>query len=201
MNADPRDSTQPGDGQPPDVAPDVAVPSGGGEEPGADQAGLSASLESEAAALALADMQDRWRRALADLDNLRKRCQREVADARASERSRVAGELLPVVDNLELALQHAAADPASIVAGVQAVREQALSTLARLGFERIDDTGARFDPTRHEAATVVPDPDSEPGTVVGVLRPGYSAPGGLLRPAVVAVSQRPAPAADESGAR
>lgn len=152
----------------------------------------SASVESEAAGLALVDMRDRWQRAVADLDNLRKRCQRDIEDARSGERARVAAEMLPVIDNLELALQHASADPGTIVTGVQAVRDQALSALARLGFERIEAAGARFDPNRHEAAQIVLAPDAEPGTVVAVLRPGYTAPGGLLRPAVVAVAQRPA---------
>lgn len=158
-------------------------------------------MESEAAALALTDMRDRWQRAAADLDNFRKRCQRDIDEARAGERARVAAELLPVIDNLELAVQHAGAEPATIVSGVQAVRDQAVSALARLGFDRIEAAGARFDPTRHEAAQVVQDSDSdaEPGTVVAVLRPGYTAPGGLLRPAVVAVSQRPTPGAAEPG--
>jgi molecular chaperone GrpE len=141
---------------------------------------------------ALAQMEDRWRRALADADNLRKRYQREIEEARAAERARVAAELLPVVDNLELALQHAAADPASIVAGVQAVRDQAVDALARLGFERIEDSGVRFDPSRHEACRVVPDADAEPNTVLAVIRPGYTAPSGLLRAAMVAVAARPA---------
>lgn len=183
-------TTSPSEPRPDDLRPDGAP--AGGVPPGARQPDVpQPSVESEAAGLALADMQDRWRRAAAELDNLRKRCLRDVQDARVSERARVAGELLPVVDNLELALQHADADPATIVAGVQAVREQAVSTLARLGFERIEELGERFDPTRHEAAQVVPDAQAEPGTVAAVLRPGYSAPGGLLRPAMVAVSQRP----------
>lgn len=142
-------------------------------------------------------MRARWQRAVADLDNFRKRCQRDIDDARTGERARVAADLLPVIDNLELALQHANADPGTIVTGVQAVRDQALSALARLGFERIEAAGAPFDPNRHEAAQVVQDPDAEPGTVVAVLRPGYTAPHGLLRPAVVAVSQRPTPRAGE----
>ncbi|MDG4751601.1 nucleotide exchange factor GrpE [Micromonospora sp. WMMD718] len=138
-----------------------------------------------------AELQDRWRRAVADLDNLRKRYERQLAEQARTERARTAAAFLPVLDNLELALQHAAADPASIVAGVQAVREQAVHTLAGLGYQRIDAVGERFDPARHEAAQAVPAGDGvQPGTVAAVLRPGYTdRDGTLLRPAVVAVAR------------
>jgi molecular chaperone GrpE len=96
-----------------------------------------------------------------------------------------------VLDNLELALRHAQADPASIIAGVAAVRDQALAVLAGFGFTRSEDLGKPFDPARHEAVQVVDAPDAEPGTVVSVLRPGYTAENGMLRPAVVAVARRP----------
>ena len=139
----------------------------------------------------LAQLRDRWQRAVADLENVRKRCQREVEQAGAAERARVAAEWLPVLDNLELALQHAQADPASIVAGVAAVRDQALAVLARFGFTRSEDLGLPFDPARHEAAQLIDAPDAEPGTVIKVLRAGYAADGGLLRPAVVAVARSP----------
>ncbi|MDQ4092726.1 MAG: nucleotide exchange factor GrpE, partial [Actinomycetota bacterium] len=138
-----------------------------------------------------AQMQDRWQRAVAELENVRKRCRRDVEQAGAAERARVAAEWLPVLDNLELALQHAHADPASIVAGVAAVRDQALAVLGRFGFTRSEDLGLPFDPARHEAVQVVDAPDAEPGTVVKVLRAGYAADGGLLRPAVVAVARSP----------
>src|SRR5262245_47198926 len=71
-----------------------------------------------------AELTDRWRRAAADLDNLRKRYARELAREREAERARVAATLLPIVDNLDLALAHADADPATIVPGVRAVRDQ-----------------------------------------------------------------------------
>jgi molecular chaperone GrpE len=99
---------------------------------------------------------------------------------------------LPVVDNLDLALQHADADPASIVRGVRAVRDQALTVLAGLGFPRRDDLGVRFDPARHEAMSTIPDPHAEPGTVVTVLRPGCGQDERQLRPASVVVATEPA---------
>jgi molecular chaperone GrpE len=127
-------------------------------------------------------------RALADLDNLRKRYGREMLRERESERELIAREWLPVVDNLERSLEFAKADDDPLVAGVRAVLEQAVGVLARLGFPRFDDTGARFDASRHEALGAVPS-QYEPGTIVATVRPGYGNEGSLLRPAGVVVSQ------------
>lgn len=140
----------------------------------------------------VADLEDRWRRAAADLDNLRKRFARESKQQLWQERSRVAGAWLPVVDNLELALQHADADPASIVQGVRAVHEQALTVLSGLGFARRDDLCAKFDPALHEAVSTTPSTGSAPGTVVAVVRPGYGEGERQLRPAAVVVATEPA---------
>ncbi|BBJ45121.1 hypothetical protein SSPO_078390 [Streptomyces antimycoticus] len=165
-----------------------------GEGPGPDAAGGPAVAESGEAsgeqAAALAELDDRWRRALADLENLRKRHAREVERERAAERASTAAALLPVIDNLELALSHAEADPGSIVEGVKAIRDQAVNTLAQLGYERRGERGVPFDPARHEVVGVVEDPEAEPGTVVQVLRPGYGDPGNQLRPVAVAVAKR-----------
>ncbi len=161
-----------------------------GEGPGPDAAGGPAPAVPDEQAAALAELEDRWRRALADVENLRKRHAREVERERAAERARTAAALLPVIDNLELALSHAEADPGSIVEGVRAIREQAVNTLARLGYERQGETGVPFDPARHEVVGVVEDPEAEPGTVVQVLRPGYGEPGSQLRPVAVAVAKR-----------
>jgi molecular chaperone GrpE len=136
----------------------------------------------------LAEMRDRWQRAVAELENVRRRFERQLAEQRGAERARVAAEWLPVLDNLELALSHAAADPQAIVAGVVAVWEQARDVMARLGFTPVEDVGRPFDPARHEAVQVVQDPDAKPGTVVAVLRPGYASGDALLRPAAVAVA-------------
>jgi molecular chaperone GrpE len=145
--------------------------------------------EAEELRAELARMEDRWRRALADFDNLRKRVARESAQQRDDERAAVAARWLPVLDNLELALQHAAADPASIVSGVQAVHEQALRVLADLGFPRRSDVNEPFDPGRHEAVATVPDAGAEPGTVLQVVRPGYGTDERPLRPAAVIVAK------------
>ncbi|MFL6113819.1 MAG: nucleotide exchange factor GrpE [Catenulispora sp.] len=137
----------------------------------------------------LAQMEERWRRALADFDNLRKRLARESAQLRDDERARVAALWLPVLDNLELALQHAAADPSSIVSGVQAVHEQALAVLADLGFPKRSDVNEQFDPSRHEAVATLPDAEAAPGTILQVIRPGYGSDERPLRPAAVVVAK------------
>jgi molecular chaperone GrpE len=157
-----------------------------GEEtpPGAGNADEAEQLRAQ-----LADMEDRWRRALADFDNLRKRMAREAAQQRDEERARVAAQWLPVLDNLELALQHAGADPAAVLSGVQAVRDQALSVLADLGFPQRSDVNEPFDPARHEAVAVLPDPQAEPGTILQVIRPGYGTDERPLRPAAVVVAK------------
>jgi molecular chaperone GrpE len=140
----------------------------------------------------LKELEDRWRRAVADADNQRKRFERQMLEVRRAERDRVVGKFLSVLDNLDLALHHAQADPASIVAGVRAVRGQALAVLDSLGYQRLDQAGVTFDPTQHEATEVVATGEVEPGQVVSVLRPGYTdSEGGLLRAATVTVATEP----------
>lgn len=137
----------------------------------------------------VAELEDLLLRALADADNMRKRVAREIEQAREDERARVAELWLPVVDNLDRALEHADADPASIVAGIQAVRDQALAILDRLGFPRRADQGVLFDPNRHEAVATIPAGETTPGTVVETVRPGYGTDARMLRPAAVVVAR------------
>jgi molecular chaperone GrpE len=138
----------------------------------------------------LAKLEDRWRRAVADLDNLRKRYARELDRERTTERSRVAGAWLPVVDNLERAIAHTGDQSDAVVEGVRSILGQALQVLEQLGYPRDEESGVPFDPQRHEVVGVVEHADSEPGTVVEVLRPGYGQGSSQLRPAAVVVSRR-----------
>ncbi|MFE6163713.1 nucleotide exchange factor GrpE [Streptomyces sp. NPDC056486] len=158
------------------------------DEPGPDAAPAPAVDQHTAA---MQELEDRWRRALADLDNLRKRHARELERERTVERSRTAAAFLPVLDNLELALAHADvdADSGAVVEGIRAVRDQAVNVLELLGYPRHAETGVAFDPARHEVVSVVDDPDVEPGTVVQVLRPGYGDGDRQLRPASVTVAK------------
>ena len=138
----------------------------------------------------LARLEDRWRRALADLDNLRKRYARELERERKLERSKVAGAWLPVVDNLERALQHSKGDADSVIAGVRTILDQAVQVLDSLGYPRDAEKDVPFDPERHEVVNVTDSGGSAPGTVLGVLRPGYGKGSQQLRPAAVVVSGR-----------
>jgi molecular chaperone GrpE len=139
----------------------------------------------------VANLDDRWRRAAADLDNLRKRMGADVEHERALASTRAASALLPIIDNLDLALEHAEADPAALIQGILAVRDQAVAALRMLGYPRRDDLGTTFDPARHEAVGAQPDASVPPGTVVQVVRAGYGDGDRQLRPAAVVVATRP----------
>jgi molecular chaperone GrpE len=143
----------------------------------------------EECAAKIAELRDRWHRALADLDNYRKRTVRALDDERAAERARTCTAWLPVIDDLERALQHAGAEPNAVIQGVRSVFEQAQETIARLGFPRQDDEGKPFDPIHHEAVSTVPADDVPEGTIVQVLRAGYGGPDRQLRPAQVVVAK------------
>lgn len=170
-----------------DAATRASDPASATDGVAADPAAPAAAAPPGAAAAAVADLEDRLRRALADLDNLRKRYDRELARERAAERARLAAPWLPIVDDLDRALEHADGDPAALVDGIRAVRDQAVTTLARLGFPRFTDVGQPFDPARHEAMGVVR-ADAPAGTVVAAVRPGYGSDESLLRPAGVVVA-------------
>jgi molecular chaperone GrpE len=141
----------------------------------------------------VAQLEDRLRRALADLDNLRKRYEREVARERLDTRMQVSLQWLPVVDDLERAIEHLQSSEycgPDVVEGVRVIRDRALSVLAQLGFPRFDATGEGFDPTRHEAVSVI-DSDEPPGTVVATTRTGYGTGEVVLRPAGAVVARAP----------
>jgi molecular chaperone GrpE len=172
-------------------APGAAAAARAAEATGATAGGGSATDEGRAVLESrLAEMEDRWRRAVAELDNQRKRAARDADLRRDEERGRAASQWLPVLDNLDLALQHAEADPDSIISGVRAVRDQAIAVLSGLGYpRREDDAGVPFDPARHEAVAAVPD-EAREGQVLQVVRPGYGEGDHQLRPASVVVATR-----------
>jgi molecular chaperone GrpE len=194
-------------GQASGTAADPEAAASAGEQTGANQVQESATAAGgsrEGPPLDgpdTAEMEDRWRRALADLDNLRKRYARELGRERAAERELVTSAFLPVLDNLDRALEHADADPRAIIEGIRALREQALAVVSGLGFRREDEAGVPFDPTRHEVVGVVDTEGSEvaPGSVAAVVRPGYGGPDHQLRPAAVTVAQRPEAVAQRPG--
>jgi molecular chaperone GrpE len=136
----------------------------------------------------VAEAEDKWHRAAADLDNYRKRAQRDLDDARRAERARVAHAFLPIVDDLERALEFARDADDQYLVGVAAVLQDAIRTFTLLGFPRIDETGVPFDPAQHEVVSVTRTSTIPPNTVVKVERAGYGTPGQVLRPAAVVVA-------------
>jgi molecular chaperone GrpE len=138
----------------------------------------------------VSELEDQLRRVMADYDNLRKRLAHETEAARGQERAAVAKAFLPVIDNLELALSHAGADPSRVQEGIAAVRDQAVAILAKLGFTRLVPLGEQFEPVRHEAVGTLPDNDTDPGTIVHVVQPGYGDGEHQLRPAAVVVATK-----------
>jgi molecular chaperone GrpE len=140
----------------------------------------------------LARLEDRFKRAAADLDNYRKRVARDIERRVEGAREALLREWLEVVDSLERALRQEPDGP--LAEGLRAVREQMDAVLARSGVERIDAVGERFDPERHEAVDVRDSDDAENGTILEVVRSGYSLGGRVLRPAQVVVARRRPPA-------
>ena len=177
--ARPEAAGQPGPSPPADAAPGpeaALAPPADGEAAarppeGSREGNGAASDAMPALQERITELEDRWRRALADADNIRKRHAREVEQLRGQERALVAREWLPVLDSLDRALEHAGADPGAVIEGVRAVRDQALDVLARLGYPRRDDLGQPFDPARHDAIGTRPAPGAPSGTVVEVARP------------------------------
>jgi molecular chaperone GrpE len=136
------------------------------------------------------ELKDRLLRTAADFENYKKRTKREVDEAQARGREGVLKEMLPVLDNLERALQHAGEkDPLAV--GVRMVEKQLLATLEKFGISRFSAVGQPFDPTLHDAIQQVETADMAPGIVAMEFAKGYKAGDRLLRPAMVAVSKAP----------
>jgi molecular chaperone GrpE len=137
----------------------------------------------------LAQMEDRYKRALADLDNYRKRSARELERLVEEKRDALLRDWLEVTDGVERALRMQPESP--LYEGLRAVFDQMESVLARNGVTRVGTVGERFDPHRHEAVDVRQTGDVPDRTVVEVLRSGFAAGDRVLRPAQVVVSRAP----------
>ena len=141
----------------------------------------------------LDDKQDRLLRALAEADNVRRRTQRDRDDYVKYANESLLRDLVPVLDNLDRALEAArsTAGAVSVVAGVELIQRELLRVLERAGVTRYSAVGQAFDPTRHEAIARVVSADAAPDTVVNETAPGYLLNGRVLRPAMVAVATAP----------
>lgn len=131
---------------------------------------------------------DRYLRAAAELENVRKRAARDVENAHKFALERFATDLLTVCDSLEMALAADEASVDSLKEGSEATLKQLASVLQRFGVEEVDPEGEPFDPALHEAMTMQPSDEVEPGSVITVFQKGYALNGRLLRPARVVVA-------------
>ncbi len=131
-------------------------------------------------------------RAIADLDNTRKRLQREKEEHVAYAAEAVLSDILPALDNLELALQHAAAVDAckNLVVGVEMTKKMLLDSLKRHGLETVGCIGEEFDPAMHDAVNTEAHPEVPTNCISQLLSRGYTLKGRLLRPARVVVSKK-----------
>jgi molecular chaperone GrpE len=141
---------------------------------------------------------DRFLRERAELENFKKRTQRDRAEALRFACEPLLRELLPIIDNLERALEHGAQSGESLVEGVRLVHKGLLDALSRHGVQRIEALGQVFDPARHQAIATDATAACEPNRVVAQHHTGYLLHDRLLRPAMVTVSARPGATAVES---
>lgn len=151
----------------------------------------------EALAKEAADARDKMLRTLAEMENLRKRTTREVADARTYGITGFARDVLEIADNLQRALDavpaeaKAAADPGlkALIEGVELTERSLLNALEKHGVKKLDPMGQKFDPNFQQAMYEVPDSSVPAGTVVQVVQAGYTIGERVLRPALVGVSK------------
>jgi molecular chaperone GrpE len=173
-------------------APDADDAGAGAEpEPAVDSPELD--LEEIAAKAEKADQYlELAQRTQADFENYRKRAAREAAAAQERGVAKLARELLPAVDNLDLALEAVQVDAengsSTLVSGIKLVHADVIAALARAGIERFSPQGERFDPQRHEAIAQQPVEGAEPGTIVEVYQRGYVLGEFVIRPARVVVA-------------
>jgi len=157
----------------------------------------------EALTKEVAEARDKMLRTLAEMENLRQRTRREVADAKTYGITGFARDVLEIADNLQRALDavaveaRAAADPGlkALIEGVELTERSLLNALEKNGVKKFDPLGEKFDPNFQQAMYEVPDPSVPSGTVVQVVQAGYMIGERVLRPALVAVSKGGAKAA------
>jgi molecular chaperone GrpE len=169
--------------------------------------GVTEIREPAPSAEEMAEMKDRLLRTLAEMENLRRRTDKEVADARTYGVTNFARDILAVADNMERALKalddeirtKADAGLKALLDGVELTERELIKVMEKHGVRRLEPAGQKFDPNLHQAMLEVPDPSVPSGTVVQVMQPGYTIGERVLRPALVGVSKggaKPAPVTD-----
>ena len=162
-----------------------------------------------------ADLKDRLLRTLAEMENLRRRTEREVADSRVYAVTNFARDILAVADNMERAMKalddeirdKADAGVKALLDGVELTERELIKVMEKHGIKRLEPQGQKFDPNLHQAMFELPDPSVPAGTVVQVMQPGYTIGERVLRPALVGIAKGgpkaapagEAPANDNSG--
>jgi molecular chaperone GrpE len=151
----------------------------------------------------VADLKDKLLRTLAEMENLRRRTEREMADARTYAIASFARDMLTVGDNLRRAIdavpkeQRDGRDPAlnALIEGVEVTERGMEQAMTKFGVRRVETKGAKFDPAMHQAMYEAESPDAAPGTVVEEIQAGYAIGDRVLRPALVAIAKRAKPVA------
>lgn len=177
-----------------ETAEEVAAAEAENADAAAGDEAAEPSLEEEVSRLQedLMTARDAALRAQADAQNVKRRAEQDVEKARKFALERFAGELLPVVDNLERALESASADDEAIkpiAEGVELTLKSFLDVLGKQNIEVVDPNGEPFDPNLHQAMSMVENKEVEPNTVIAVMQKGYTLNGRLVRPAMVMVSK------------
>ena len=135
-------------------------------------------------------MREKVIRAQADMQNLRRRCEKDVEQAHKFGQERLIKELLPVLDNFERAIDTAPeGKDTTVLDGIKMTKDGMLTALAKFEVVQVDPMGVAFDPTLHQAVSIVDNADVEPNTVITVMQKGYTLNGRLVRPAMVMVSK------------
>ncbi len=145
------------------------------------------------------EQQDAVLRARAEMENARRRAEGEVEKARKFALERFAGELLPVIDNLERAIEVGDAENEAVkplLEGVEMTRKSFISSVEKFGLATVDPQGESFNPDLHQAMSMQESAEHEPNTVMAVMQKGYTLNGRLLRPAMVMVSRAPSDGVD-----
>ena len=178
------------------------------EQPSAEQAGEMVPAAQVTAALeAAAEFKDKLLRTLAEMENLRKRTERDVADGRQYAITGFARDVLQVADNMHRALaaigpelrESADANVKALVEGVELTERELLKVLEKHGVKKFSPQGEKFDPNFHQAMYEVADSSAAPGTVAQVIQAGYLLGERVLRPAMVAVAKAaPKPSANDN---
>ena len=160
-----------------------------------DQESLVQELED--AQQKISDFQDRMLRMQAEMENLRKRTERDLSNAHKYGIEKFAGELLQVKDSLELGLRSTDVDLAKLQEGTELTLKMLTAVLKKFSIEEIDPLGEVFDPNLHEAMTLQESTEYSPNMVINVMQKGYTLNDRLLRPAMVIVAKSPDAATDD----